>query len=144
MKFQFTFQKVLDVKQREKEQAQEEFGTIKHRQAELQEKIDQLHQLKGTYLSQYNHVHQKTVLEIMQIQEHVDHIDRQIHHLSIQCNELTEEVDFKQQVLMDKAKEEKMWQQWKTRSFDSFQKQMEQKEQAMLDEMAVLRYSRPM
>ncbi|HJV45273.1 MAG TPA: flagellar export protein FliJ [Bacillota bacterium] len=144
MKFHFSFQKVLDVKEKEKEQAQLEFGVIKRAQTELQEKIDRLHALKESYLVEYNHVHQKTVLEILQIQEHINEVDRYTRQLTLQCNQLDREIDTKQQVLVDRAKEEKVWQQLKNKSFDSFQKQMEQKEQAILDEMAVLRFSRPM
>ncbi|HJV47265.1 MAG TPA: flagellar export protein FliJ, partial [Bacillota bacterium] len=143
-KFHFSFQKVLDVKEKEKEQAQLEFGVVKRAQTELLEKIDRLHALKESYLTEYNHVHQKTVLEILQIQEHINEVERHIRQLTLQCNQLDQEVDTKQQVLVDRAKEEKVWQQLKKKSFDSFQKQMEQKEQAILDEMAVLRFSRPM
>jgi flagellar FliJ protein len=51
-------------------------------------------------------------------------------------------VEQKHQVLIEKTQEAKIWNQWKAKSKQVFLKQMERQEQAMLDEMAVLRYSR--
>jgi flagellar protein FliJ len=144
MKFHFVFQKVLDVKEKEKEQARQEFGSIQRRQTELQEQIDELQWQKEILLNQYNHVHQKTIMEILQVQQDIEHFDQRIHSLSYQCNLIDQEVEQKQQILLDKAKEEKIWSQWKVKSFHAFQKELERREQAMLDEMAVLRYSRKM
>jgi flagellar FliJ protein len=59
-----------------------------------------------------------------------------------QSQQIYQEVEQKHQVLIERLQEAKMWNQWKTKSKDVFQKQLERKEQALLDEMAVLRYSR--
>lgn len=144
MKFHFVFQKVLDVKEKEKEQAQQEFGKVQRRQTELQEQICELQMQKEFLLNQYNDVHQKTIMEILQVQQDIEHFDHRIHHLSDQFSLINTQVEQKQQVLLDRVKEAKIWKQSKVKSFNTFQKQLEKREQSMLDEMAVLRYSRKM
>jgi flagellar FliJ protein len=142
MKFQFSFQKVLDFKEKEKELAEQEFGQIKSRAMELQEQIEGLEQVKEQAFNQYNEVHRKTVWEMMEFQQGIEYINRQMKRLEHQSQQVHQEVEQKQQMLIEKTQEAKMWNQWKSKSLKVFQKQMEQKEQAMFDEMAVIRYSR--
>lgn len=144
MKFHFVFQKVLDVKEKEKGQAQQEFGIIQRRQTELQEQISHLQSRKETLFNQFNDVHQKRIMEILQVQQEIEHFDQRIRYLSDECHLVNQEVEQKQQILLDKAKEEKIWKQWKNKSCDAYQKQLERREQAILDEMAVLHYARKM
>lgn len=142
MKFQFSFQKVLEFKEKEKELAQEEFGTIKLQQLELQEQIEELESVKDKVFNQYDEVDRKSIWEILQLQQEIDHVSVQKKRLENQSKKIFQEVEQKHQVLIEKTQEAKMWNQWKVKSKDSFQKQLERKEQGMLDEMAVLRYSR--
>lgn len=142
MKFQFSFQKVLEFKEKEKELAQEEFGTIKLQQLELQEQIEELESVKDKVFNQYDEVDRKSIWEILQLQQEIDHVSVQKKRLENQSKKIFQEVEQKHQVLIEKTQEAKMWKQWKVKSKDSFQKQLERKEQGMLDEMAVLRYSR--
>lgn len=141
MKFEFSFQKVLDFKEKEKEIAQQEFGTIKLQQLELEERIEKLEVEEEKFFKQYNDVHQKTVLELIEVQQEIEHVNLQKKQLEHQSQQVYQEVEQKHQVLIERSQEAKMWNQWKTKSKDAFQKKLERKEQAMLDEMAVLRYS---
>ena len=142
MKFDFSFQKVLDFKEKEKELVQQEFGEIKLQQMELQEQIEGLEKTKEAVFNQYNDVNRKTVWEILEVQEEIKHVNLRMEKLSHQKRQLNQEVEQKQQVLIEKTQEAKMWNQWKEKSKLAFQKQLDQKEQALLDEMAILRYSR--
>jgi flagellar FliJ protein len=142
MKFKFSFQKVLDVKENEQEIAKQEYGTTKLRQLELQEEIDGLELVKEQVFNQYNDVHKKTVWEILEVQQDIEHVSRRMRGLENQSQQIYQEVEQKHQILIEKTQEAKMWNQWKTKSKDAFQKQVDRTEQAMLDEMAVLRYSR--
>lgn len=142
MKFKFSFQKVLDVKENEQEIAKQEYGTTKLRQLELQEQIDGLELVKENVFNQYNNVHKKTVLEILEVQQDIDHVSLRMKGLENQSQQLFQEVEQKHLVLIEKTQEAKMWNKWKAKSKDAFQKQVDRTEQAMLDEMAVLRYSR--
>ncbi|NRD79411.1 flagellar export protein FliJ [Bacillus sp. BRMEA1] len=142
MKFQFSFQKVLDFKEKEKEAAEQEFGTIRTIAMELEEKMGNLEQVKENAFTQYNHVDRKTIWEMIEFQQEIEHINKRMKELAHQSQQVHQQVEQKQQVLIEKTQEAKMWNQWKSKSLAIFQRQMEQKEQAMLDEMAVLRYAR--
>jgi flagellar protein FliJ len=142
MKFNFPFQKVLEVKEREKELAQLEYGTLKRRQLELDEQIEGLELAKDKVFDQFNEVHQKTVWEILEVHEDIKYVNLQKERLERQSLQLIQEVEQKQQVLVEKSKEAKIWNKWKEKSIETFEKQLVQKEQAILDEMAVLQYFR--
>jgi flagellar protein FliJ len=142
MKFEFSFQKVLDFKEKEKEMAKQEFGTVKLRQIELQEQMEGLEVEKEKVFDQFNHVHRKSVSEILEFQKEIEHVNLQMRQLEHMSQQVHLEVEQNHQVLIEKTQEAKMWNKWKEKSLDAFQKQVIRNEQAMLDEMAVLRYSR--
>lgn len=142
MKFKFSYQKVLDVKEKEQELAKQEYGTSKLRQLELQEEIDGLELVKEEVFNQYNEVNRKAVWEILEVQQEINHVSQKMKRLENQSQQMFQEVEQKHQVLIEKTQETKMWTQWKAKSKDIFQKELDRREQAMLDEMAVLRYSR--
>ncbi|MEH7107172.1 MULTISPECIES: flagellar export protein FliJ [Bacillaceae] len=142
MKYNFSFQKVLDVKEKEQEHAKHEYGSIKLRQIELQEQMEGLELEKKEIFSQYNHVDRKTISEIIEMQQDIEHVNRQMKVLEQQSKQVHYEMELKHQILIEKSKEAKMWNQWKEKSKEAFIKQVNQKEQAFLDELAVLRYTR--
>lgn len=142
MKYKFAFQKVLDVKEKEKEVAKEEFGSSKQRQIELDRKLAGLESEKDKIYHQFNQVNRKAVWEILEVHEELQHVDQQVKRLTQQSEQLHLEVEHKQIVLFEKTKEAKVWNLWKDKSKKEFIKQQERIEQAMLDEMAILRYSR--
>ncbi|MHC0038141.1 flagellar export protein FliJ [Pseudoneobacillus sp. C159] len=142
MKFNFSFQKVLDFKEKEKEIAEQEYGMAKIQQQELEEQLGNLENEKNQFFAHYDHVHQKSILEILDAQTGIDYLNHQIKQLESKSHQIQQEVDQKYDVLIEKTQESKMWNQWKEKSKDIFQKQLLQKEQAMLDEMAVIRYFR--
>ncbi|MFP5113091.1 flagellar export protein FliJ [Bacillaceae bacterium C204] len=142
MKFNFSFQKVLDFKEKEKEIAHQEYGTVKLQQSQLEEQIEGLEMVKDEVFNQYNQVHRKTVWEIQELQNEIDHVNQQMKKLEHQSQLIHQEVEQKHQLLIEKSQEAKMWNQWKAKSKEAFQQQLNRQEQAMLDEMAILRYSR--
>lgn len=142
MKFNFSFQKVLDFKENEKEIAHQEYGSVKLQQTQIEEQIEGLEMVKDEIFNQYNQVHRKTVWEILAVQQEIEHVNLKMKQLENQSQMILEKVEEKHQLLIEKTQEAKMWNQWKAKSKEAFQKQMDRKEQAMLDEMAILRYSR--
>ncbi|WP_251554693.1 flagellar export protein FliJ [Neobacillus muris] len=142
MKYTFSFQKVLDVKEKEQEMAHQDYGAVKLRLMEVDQQMEQLMVEKEEMFEQYNHVHQKSVSEILEMQEEMEHVNQKLKQLTDLSLKIHQEADRKQQVLIEKSQEAKMWNTWKDKSKQAWQKQIELQEQAMLDEMAVLRYSR--
>ncbi|MEH7076581.1 flagellar export protein FliJ [Neobacillus drentensis] len=142
MKFNFSFQKVLDFKEKEKEIAHQEYGTVKLQQSQIEDQIEGLVMVKDEVFNQYNQVNRKTIWEIQELQNEIDHVNQQMKKLENQSQLIHQEVEQKHQLLIEKTQEAKMWNQWKAKSKDVFQKQLDKQEQAMMDEMAILRYSR--
>ena len=142
MKFNFSFQKVLDFKENEKEIAHQDYGSVKLQQTQIEEQIEGLEMVKDEIFNQYNQVHRKTVWEILEVQQEIEHVNLKMKQLENQSQIIHKKVEEKHQLLIEKSQEAKMWNQWKAKSKEAFQKQMDRKEQAMLDEMAILRYSR--
>lgn len=142
MKYQFSFQKVLDVKEKEKELAEQEYESIRLQQLEVQEKIEGVKDSKERILKQYDQVNRRKVSDFLHLQQEVDYINQQLKDLENHSHELHQKVEKKQQVLIEKTKEAKIWNQWKAKSLEAFQKRLIKEEQALMDEMAVLRYFR--
>jgi flagellar protein FliJ len=142
MNYRFPYQKVLEYKEKQQDLAEQEFGVVKQKQFELEQELEGLQSREQGIFDEYNQVHQKKVADILEIQagiKHVHHIKRQLEHKTV---EVHKELEAKQQVLLERSQEAKIWNKWKAKSRASFIKEMDQKEQAMLDEMAVIRYSR--
>jgi flagellar protein FliJ len=142
MKFNFSFQKVLDFKENEKEIAHQEYGTVKRQQSQIEEQIEGLEVVKDEIFNQYNQADRKTVWELLEVQREIEHVNLKMKQLENQSRMILQKVEEKQQVLIEKSQEAKMWNQWKAKSKEAFQKQLDRQEQAMLDEMAILRHSR--
>ncbi len=144
MKMKFTYQKVLDFKEKEKEIAQQKFGTSKLKQMEVEEELEGLVLEKDKIFNQYNDTHRKSIWKILEVQQEIDHVNLQMKKLEHKSKQISHEVEERHQVLIERTQEAKIWNQWKTKSAAAFQKQMEREEQAFLDEMALLRNARRM
>jgi flagellar protein FliJ len=142
MKMKFSYQKVLDFKEKEKEIAQQEFGTSKLKQMEVEEQLEGLAVEKEKIFNQYNDTNRKSVWQILEVQQEIDHVNLQMKKLEHQSQQIYHEVEQRHQVLIEKTQEAKIWNQWKAKSTAAFQKQIERKEQAFLDELSVLRSAR--
>jgi flagellar protein FliJ len=138
----FSYQKVLDFKEKEKEIAQQEFGTSKLKQMEVEEQLEGLAVEKEKIFNQYNDTNRKPVWQILEVQQEIDHVNLQMKKLEHKSYQIYHEVEQRHQVLIEKTQEAKIWNQWKAKSTAAFQKQIERKEQAFLDELSVLRSAR--
>jgi flagellar protein FliJ len=142
MKYKFSYQKVLDFKEKQKEIAEQEFGTSKLRQIEVEEQLEDLALEKEKIFNQYNDMNRKPVWQILEVQHEIEHVNLQLKKLEQKSEQILHEVEERHKTLIEKTQEAKIWDQWKAKSAAAFQKQMDQKEQAFLDEMAVLRNAR--
>jgi flagellar protein FliJ len=143
MSFHYSFQKILDMKEKEKEQAemsysksmqtlqveQKRLSTLQQTKEEMERRMTRneesisLSELKDSY--QYLHHLQKLVL--------------QAHHTTIQAEK---EVEHKQEILTEKAMDEKVWSKLKDKSYVRYIETMKATEQKELDEIAIARYYR--
>jgi flagellar protein FliJ len=144
MKYNFSYQKVLDFKEKEKEIAEQEFGTSKLKQIEVEEQLEGLAIEKEKIFNQYDDTNRKSVWQVLEVQQEIDHVNFQMKKLEQKSQQIFHEMEERHQVLVEKTQQAKIWNQWKAKSAAAFHKQMERNEQAFLDEMAVLRNERRM
>lgn len=143
MGYQFPLQRVLDVKEKEKQQAQQELGNSLKKQQEAETKMTLLNEKRGNVQSsmlQQNSGCKASRLH--EYQRYITYLDQQILQVEHHLVQTKIEVDHKQGILVQKSKEERVWQGWKQELFQRHQQEVSKKEQEMLDEMASVRYFR--
>lgn len=143
MRFQFPLQRVLDVKEKEKQQAQQELGTSLKKQHEAETNMMLLNQKREDV--QASMLQQNSgwkASRLHEYQNYITYLDQQMVSLQSTLVQTKIEVEKKQGILVEKSKEERVWQGWKQELFQRHQQEVLKKEQEMLDEMASVRYFR--
>lgn len=143
MSFVYSLQKVLDMKEKEKEQA--EISYSKSMQA-LKQEEERLHHLEQNKKQMEQQMLQKeksiSLAELKTNYEYIGHLQR----LIIQANEskvrAEKEVEMKQFILSERTMDQKIWEKLKENSFEKYKDNMRLIEQKELDEIAVGRYYR--
>ncbi|WP_159884398.1 flagellar export protein FliJ [Paenibacillus puerhi] len=145
MRFRYAFQKIVDLKENEKTQAEwvlsEAIGVMRREETTLtelqQSKYDmqeELHKVSG---------HRTTVSNLLVLQGYVDHIEGRIQSKQRDLQQAKTVVQLKQEDLNGKVLQEKVWNKAKEKAYQRFAADLLKKEQDQLDEMATNRYVRP-
>jgi len=143
MSYRFPLQRVLDVKEKEKQQAQQELGSSLKKQHDAEEQMSMLSEKREAV--QHRMLQPNKGCKASHLHEHqryISHLDQQIVQLQGYLQETRIEVEQKQGILIEKSKEERVWQTWKQELFIRYQQEASKQEQEMLDEMASIRYFR--
>jgi flagellar FliJ protein len=142
--FNYSFQKIVDLKNNEKTQAEWLLSKaiVKVREEEsfisdLCLEKDGLHEQLHTVS-----VGKTTISEIMMLQQFVDQVNHQIVLKNKDLLQAQQVMVSKQDVLAGKMLEEKIWSKAKDRAQQKFNTVMLKKEQEQLDEMATNRFRR--
>ncbi|MEK8130231.1 flagellar export protein FliJ [Paenibacillus filicis] len=146
MRFRYAFQKIVDLKENEKTQAEwvlsEAIGVMRREETTLtelqQSKFDmqeELHRVSGD---------RTTVSNLLMIQGYVDHIEGRIQSKHRDLQQAKTVVQLKQEDLNGKVLQEKVWNKAKEKAYQRFSADLLKKEQDQLDEMATNRYVRPL
>ncbi|WCK52897.1 flagellar export protein FliJ [Aneurinibacillus sp. Ricciae_BoGa-3] len=144
MSFVYSFQKLLDLKEKEKEQAQ--MGYAKSREA-LEQEDARLQKLVQDKVQMQRVIYQKTeanitMADLRNSYEYLDHMQQLIikaHHTRAEAEQV---MRHQQEALQQKALDEKVWKKLKENSHMQYTEKLKQQEQKELDEMAVARYFR--
>jgi flagellar protein FliJ len=143
MSYQFPLQRILDYKEKEKQQAQQEFGLSLQKKEDVEQEILRLVQKKEQVESQlYQPDRGYKAMELVECQRYIDRINDQVSSLQRHLRRAQKDVEKKQQLLMEKSKDEKIWNEWKTRLIEQDRQSRHKQEQDMLDELASIRYFR--
>ena len=137
-KFQFSFQKILDLKEKNREQ--EEWNYARLLQLLSEEKNKLLHfsnskqeQQKIMLDEQINGV---SIIEINQKQLYVNYLDQSINNQKEKIKNVERSIKKKQIELLDLKIDEKKWNKLKEKKFEEFSLKSNQIEQNELDEIA--------
>jgi flagellar FliJ protein len=144
MRFQYTFQKIVDLKNNERTQAEWVLADAIGKLRSEEEQLAELEDYKLRVQEQLVEVssHKTTISEMLLMQHYVDQYSNRINakHQSVQ--EAHHNVQNKQEYLTDKMLEEKVWAKARERAHHTYVGNLLHKEQLELDEMATNRFKK--
>ncbi|WP_248926373.1 flagellar export protein FliJ [Paenibacillus hamazuiensis] len=144
MRFQYAFQKIVDLKNNERTQAEWVLSQAIGQLNSEKESLASLHSAKEEMQQELFAVTagKTTISQLKLLQHYVDHIDQQIVLKNEHVEQAQKVVLTKQEHLTDKMVEEKVWNKAKEKAFRNFTEKLMKQEQQALDEMATNRFQR--
>ncbi|MEJ8546487.1 flagellar export protein FliJ [Brevibacillus borstelensis] len=142
--FQFHLQKVLDVKEKEKEQAEWAFGKSIQRKNEEEWKLGQLHELHEEATGMLHSAQAQTVsvAHLMEITRYRQSVERSISNQKLTVYGCEQEMERCQQHLTERMKETQLWHKLREKAHRQFLEAEKQREQKELDEIGTQLYLR--
>ncbi|MGG1661417.1 flagellar export protein FliJ [Brevibacillus sp. NRS-1366] len=142
--FQFHLQKVLDLKEKEKEQAQWAFGKSIQRKNEEEWKLFQLneHHDQMTHLLQEVQEQTCSAAQLISITQYQQSVARSITNQRRTLNGCEQDVERCQSRLTERMQESELWNRLRERSLHQFLDAEKQREQKELDEIGTQLYLR--
>ncbi|AET60373.1 hypothetical protein HPL003_18155 [Paenibacillus terrae HPL-003] len=143
MRFQYSFQKVVDLKTNEKSQAE---WLLSSAVGQLQAEEQTLIQLLGERNRVISAIQKAAedcapLSAIQELQAYVNHLDQCITRKHRDVQYAQQNVQSKQTVLTDKMLDEQVWLKAREKANVKFQQEMLLREQNELDEMASVRFA---
>jgi len=142
VRFHYPFQKVVDLKESEKTQAE---WVLSASIGKLQQVTSVLHQLEVEKENALESIQEATmaccVSSLQSMQSYLSRIEQSIRHQLKDVQVAKTDVERNQLHLTDKMKDEQVWQQARERAKERFRYEMQIREQNELDEMATVRFS---
>ncbi len=140
-RFQFPFQRILDVKENEKSQAQLEMAESLKVQVDLEHSLATLEQevySKRLRLEQ-RQLDGLSITDLLKEEEHIAYLERLLQQKKQQLNQIEEQLSEQKDTLASKVKEEKTWQSIKETRKEEFHRDMQILEQNELDDLTTVR-----
>jgi len=144
MKFRYSFQQIVDLKNNERTQAEwvlsEAIGCLRNEESSLQNLFEEKTQIHNRMVD--TAANSTSISAVMLLQDYLNHLDQQItrKHQDIKKAQLV--VDVKQEHLSQRMQDEKVWTKAREKAYQQFQVFVAKKEQEALDEMATTRFKR--
>lgn len=143
MTYRFPLQRVLDVKEKEKQQAQQDLGLSLQVQQDVEEKMSELSEKRTSTQARMLQPNRGCkASDLHEHQRYISYLDQQILRLQKNLLQTKLEVEKQQGILIEKSREERVWQSWKQELHIRHQREALKQEQDMLDELASIRYFR--
>lgn len=142
--FQFHLQKVLDLKEKEKEQAEWAYGKSIQRKNEEEWRLSRLteHHDEMTQMLQDVQTHTCSAAQLIQIAEYRQSVEKSIANQQRTLRGCEQEVERCQSRLTERMKDSQLWQRLRERSLRHFLDAERIREQKELDEIGTQLYLR--
>jgi flagellar FliJ protein len=143
MSFRFPYDRILSMKEKETEHASKQLHELMQRRKRIEEEYHSINAVRDEKIRSWEEW--KAPLKVTEIHDHnvyVDMLEKRIHDLQQTLEKIDEEIGQQRQYLSERKQEEKAWKDWKEKLRVQYEEKIRQQEQAMLDEMATLRYFR--
>ncbi len=143
MSFRFKLQKILEVKEKEKLNAEKEFTQATKQFEEVARQLYELLKKKESYESDYfQRIGSKiAIFEIQQTQLLLTQLQNQIDKLQIFTQRARENMQRKQEQLLDKTIELKKYEKMKQIKFDHYIEETKRQENILMDEISIQQFS---
>lgn len=142
--FQFQLQKVLDLKEKEKEQAEWAFGKSVQLKNEEEGKLVRLYEHRDDMAQMLVQAQEQacTASQLIMISQYRQSVERNIRHQQQTVQGLEQEVERCQVKLRERMKESQLWQRLRERSLAQYHEELKVREQKELDEIGTQLYLR--
>ncbi|MGG3306365.1 flagellar export protein FliJ [Paenibacillus lautus] len=143
MKFQYAFQKIVDLKSNEKTQAEWMLSSAIGKLQAEEKSLNELYEMRDQMYRAQQEVASRCVpvAEIRNIQVYAEYLEECIERKRDDIRIAHVNVTKKQKVLSDKMLDEKVWLKARDKSQEKFRHESLLREQNELDEMATVRFA---
>ena len=142
MSFQFTLQKILEVKESEKLKAEKEFTQATKQFEEVATKLYELLKKKEDYENHYNN-QMLTGIHVFQIQQSysiLGQLQKQIDQLQYYTQQARVNMNKKEEILVEKSIELKKYEKMKQIKYEQFLEETKRQESLLMDEISVQQF----
>lgn len=143
-KFQYPLQKILDLKEREKEQAEWAFGKSVQKKNEEEEKLMRMHERKEELTIHLFQIQADTcsAAQLLDITRYRQTMDKAIQLQQKTLYGCEQEMEAHKQRLTMKMQETQLWNKLREKAKDSFDEAEKLRDQKEMDEIGINRYLR--
>ncbi|RHW33305.1 flagellar export protein FliJ [Neobacillus notoginsengisoli] len=141
MTFQFAYENILSLKEKEKDLTLSEVGRLTIKKEGIQKELNSLRQNRLDCAAQWEQQNNVTFIShILQRNEYLGFLDKKIASFEKKLAEVDREIAVKKDELLSKQKEAKTWTSLREKSLNSYLEQQKKVEQDVLDEIASIRH----
>ncbi|WP_096189126.1 flagellar export protein FliJ [Evansella halocellulosilytica] len=142
MSFQFTLEKVLEVKEHEKSEAESKYTEAMKQFEDVATKLYHYMKEKEELEDYYNDKIQTgtSILAIQQTQQTISHLKREIDKLQYETQKARNRMNDQEQFLMFKSIDVKKYEKMKSRKYEQYIEAEKVKENKFLDEISVQQF----
>lgn len=140
--FHFSMQRVLDMKEKEKDRALQEYGESLHRWEEFQRGLEILEDKEAALKEEMKKKENARISTYHTYQNYFGHLKWQKETLRKRLALIQDELEIKQSALKEKTVDEKLWTNVKHQHRQRFEERVRREEQTRMDEVAATQYIR--